>query len=230
MHILVSGAGIAGLAGALKLGADGHDVTVVERARHIRLDGTPVDIRGEAIRAVDKMGLLEKIRRRRLRMSESSQFVDGAGKPVARIAMAEFSDSDDDIEILREDLVRILADALPKAATIRFADSIQALTDCGPDVHVRFGSGRTGRYDLVLGAEELRSHGADHTVAFERYETRLRPHVTAAQQCVHRGRNHLLPDSWGAITARNNRLQIDERARGRDVAGSARPRFGQTAQ
>lgn len=153
MHILVSGAGIAGLASALELGADGHDVTVVERAREIRLDGTPVDIRGEAVKTVDAMGLLEKIRRQRLRMSESSQFVDAAGKPVARVAVSEMRDSDDDIEILRGDLVRILAEALPKAVTIGFGDSIQTLTDCGPDIHVRFGSGRTGRYDLVIGAD-----------------------------------------------------------------------------
>ncbi|CAA0082594.1 putative protein [Mycolicibacterium vanbaalenii] len=387
MHILVSGAGIAGLAGALELGSDGHDVTVVERARRIRLDGTPVDIRGEAIEAVTSMGLLEKIRQQRLRMSESSQFVDGAGKPVGRVAMAEMSDSDADIEILREDLVRILADALPQAVTIRFGDSIRTLTDCGPDVHVRFGSGRTGRYDLVLGAdgqhsvvrrlmfgpeqdhvrhlgvyfaladlpgqawsehvnsvynvpdrlagvfryktrtvavfqfrseplhydhqdldaqkaillaafadyrswkipqlldavraapdfffdaasqidlpcwhrgrvalvgdagycpaflsgrgtslaltgahvlaEELRSRGPDPIAAFERYETRLRPHVTAAQQHVHRGSDHLLPASWAAITARNNRLQSNEHARRRDAAGSARSGSGQPVQ
>ncbi len=34
MHILISGAGIAGFACALELGISGHDVTVVESARH----------------------------------------------------------------------------------------------------------------------------------------------------------------------------------------------------
>ncbi len=153
MHVLISGAGIAGLASALALGTRGHDVTVVEYARHFRLEGTPIDIRGDAIEIVDRMGLLEKIREQRLRMSESSQFVDGDGEPVARVPVAEISDSDDDIEILREDLVRILADALPEAVAIRFDDSIQTLTDYGGDVRVRFDSGRTGRYDLVLGAD-----------------------------------------------------------------------------
>jgi 2-polyprenyl-6-methoxyphenol hydroxylase-like FAD-dependent oxidoreductase len=129
VKILVSGAGIAGLACALELDTRGHDVTVVEYARHLRVTGTPIDIRGDAIEAADKMGLLEKIQKKRVRMSELTQFVDSRGESVARIPMAEISDSEDDIELLREDLVRILADALPDTAVIRFDESIETLTD-----------------------------------------------------------------------------------------------------
>ncbi|GAB2705003.1 FAD-dependent monooxygenase [Nocardia thraciensis] len=150
MNILISGAGIAGLACALEFGARGHDVAVVEYARGLRITGTPIDIRGDAIEAVDRMGLLARIRKQRIRMSEQTRFVDSAGAPVARIPLAEVNDSDDDLEILREDLVRILADALPDTAAIRFGESIESLTDDG---RVRFASGRTGRYDLVVGAD-----------------------------------------------------------------------------
>ncbi|MEO3974989.1 FAD-dependent monooxygenase [Streptomyces sp. CAU 1734] len=160
MHILISGAGIAGLAAARELGARGHDVTVVEHAHRLRLEGTPVDIRGDAIGAVDRMGLLARIREQRLRMSESSYFVDGDGEPVGRVPAADTSgaDEDADIEILREDLVRTLAEALPDTVTIRFADAVRSLTDDGGDgghdgVRVGFHSGRAGRYDLVVGAD-----------------------------------------------------------------------------
>ncbi|MEV6279708.1 FAD-dependent oxidoreductase [Nocardia sp. NPDC051832] len=152
MKILVSGAGIAGLASALELGRRGHDVTVVEAARQLRRTGTPIDIRGPAIEAVDRMGLLAQLQRHRVRMSEDTHFVDSAGEPVARIPMAEISDSADDIELLRADLVRVLAAALPDAAAIRFGDSIEQLSD-DDSVEVRFASGRTERYDLVLGAD-----------------------------------------------------------------------------
>ncbi len=175
MNILVSGAGIAGLACALELGTRGHNITVVEYARHLRLTGTPIDIRGDAIEAADRMGLLAKIRKQRVRMSELTQFVDSGGEPVARIPMAEVSDSDDDIELLREDLVRILADALPDTAAIRFGDSIETLTDGGVDgggVDVRFASGRTGRYDLVLGADG--QHSAVRRLVFGPEEDYLR--------------------------------------------------------
>lgn len=157
MKILVSGAGIAGLACALDLGARGHDVTVVEHARHLRVTGTPIDVRGDAIEVVDAMGLLAEIQGQRIRMSELNRFVDADGEPVASIPMAAVSDSDDDIEIARGDLVRILAGALPDAAAIRFGDSVEALTDDGDGVDVRFRSGRAERYDLVLGADGLHS-------------------------------------------------------------------------
>ncbi|QWB28541.1 MULTISPECIES: FAD-dependent monooxygenase [Streptomyces] len=176
--MLVSGAGIAGLACALELGTRGHDVTVVEYARRLRLNGTPIDIRGDAIEAVDGMGLRAEIQKRRVRMSELTRFVDSAGEPVARIPMAEVSDSDDDIELLREDLVRILAEALPDTAAIRFGDSIETLTDDGVSgggdggVDVRFASGRTGRYDLVLGADG--QHSAVRRLVFGPEEDYLR--------------------------------------------------------
>ncbi|CAM5689317.1 FAD-dependent monooxygenase [Streptomyces purpurascens] len=174
MNILVSGAGIAGLACARELGTRGHAVTVVEYARHLRLTGTPIDIRGDAIEAVDRMGLLARIQNQRVRMSELTQFVDSAGEPVARIPLAEISDSDDDIELLREDLVRILAEALPDTAAIRFGDSIETLTDNGVNggVDVRFASGRTGRYDLVLGADG--QHSAVRRLVFGPEEDHLR--------------------------------------------------------
>jgi 2-polyprenyl-6-methoxyphenol hydroxylase-like FAD-dependent oxidoreductase len=153
VKILVSGAGVAGLACALDLGTRGHDVTVVEYARGLRVKGTPIDIRGDAVQVVAEMGLLAEIRGQRVRMSELNQFVDADGRPVASIPMAAVSDSDDDIEITREDLVRILAGALPDTATIRFGDSIETLTDHGDGVEVAFRSGRAERYDLVLGAD-----------------------------------------------------------------------------
>lgn len=373
MHILISGAGIAGLASALELATRGHDITIVEFARHLRLEGTPVDVRGDAIATVAGMGLIEKVREQRLQMSESSHFVDSDGESVGRVPLAEMSDADD-IEILREDLMRILVDALPDAVTIRFDDSIQLLNDDGGEVRVRFGSGRTGQYDLVLGADGqhsavrrlvfgpdegflrhlgvyfalaeypseaqsdcanaiynvpgrmagifryagktvavLQFHSepvdhdhrdrdaqkkiltdafagyrswripelldaaradprlyftsasqidlsswhrgrvvlvgdagycpsflsgrgtslaltgaqflaeeigwcgnrptAEHTSAFERYEARLRPHVSVAHKSVHRGRDHLVPATWAAIAARNERVQGTEHAR-----------------
>ncbi|GAA4939588.1 FAD-dependent monooxygenase [Streptomonospora halophila] len=172
MRILVSGAGIAGLAAALELGERGSEVTVVEYEDQLRLAGTPIDIRGDANEVVERMGLLAKIRERRLRMTESTWFVDGDGEPVARVPVDQINDSDDDIEILRADLVRVLADALPDTAAIRFGDSIEALDDDGDGVGVRFASGRTGRYDLVLGADG--QHSAVRGLAFGPEEDFLR--------------------------------------------------------
>jgi 2-polyprenyl-6-methoxyphenol hydroxylase-like FAD-dependent oxidoreductase len=169
MDVLVSGAGVAGLACALELGTRGDDVTVVEFARSLRLAGTPIDIRGAAIEAVDRMGLLATIRAHRVRMSEQTEFVDGAGEPVARIPLADISDTGDDIELLREDLMRTLADALPDRVAIRFGDSVETVTEDGD---VRFASGCSGRYDLVIGADG--QHSAVRRLVFGPDENFLR--------------------------------------------------------
>ena len=153
MNILVSGAGMAGLSAALGLAARGHGVTVVERASHFRVNGSPIDVRGDAIGVVAEMGLLQEVRERRVRMSELSQFVDGDGTPVARLPMREVGDSDDDVEIAREDLANVLVDALPPDVAIRFRDSVESLVDDGAGVDVRFESGDTARFDLVVGAD-----------------------------------------------------------------------------
>src|ERR1700685_1554200 len=92
MRILVSGAGMAGLSAGITLGSTGHDVTIVERANHLRVNGSPIDIRGDAIKIADKMGVLDDIRARRVDMSERVQFVDSGGGFLAERPRSELKD------------------------------------------------------------------------------------------------------------------------------------------
>lgn len=165
MRILVSGAGIAGLSTAIDLGADGHEVTVVERANHLRINGSPIDIRGdEAIRIADKMGVLGEILDRRVDMTERVQFVDGQGAVVAEPPLGEINDSADDIEIPREDLTNILYNHLGPSVEVRFEESIVELAEHDRGVDIRFASGKRDRYDLVAGADGM--HSAVRRLAF----------------------------------------------------------------
>ncbi len=157
MDVLISGAGVAGLSAAVNLGARGHRVTLVERSGHFRVNGSPIDVRGDAIVVTAKMGLLDQIRAESVRMTAHGVFVDADGAVLAPLPVAEIQDSHDDIEIAREDLARILVDALPQDATVVFHESVEAIADDGAAVDVRFASGRTGRYDLLIGADGLHS-------------------------------------------------------------------------
>jgi 2-polyprenyl-6-methoxyphenol hydroxylase-like FAD-dependent oxidoreductase len=156
VRILVSGAGVAGLSTAINLGADGHDVTLVERADHLRVNGSPIDIRGDSIDVADRMGVLDEIRERRIDMTERVQFVDRHGAVVAELP-EDIGDSPDDIEIPREDLTRILHRHLGPSAQLRFGESISAIDDGDRGVDVRFTSGIVDRYDLVVGADGMHS-------------------------------------------------------------------------
>lgn len=77
MRILVSGAGMAGLSAGINLGNAGHAVTIVERAQHLRVNGSPIDIRGESLAVARRMGVLDEILARQVDMTQRTCFVDG---------------------------------------------------------------------------------------------------------------------------------------------------------
>ncbi|WP_019971401.1 FAD-dependent monooxygenase [Mycobacterium sp. 141] len=159
MKVLVVGAGVAGLGVGLNLGRSGHDVMIIERANHLRTNGSPIDVRGDAIATVRKMGLLDAVLNARISMSQQSVFVDADGQVTAQLPWTSrvVSDSDDDIEIAREDLANILADALPSNVALRMSDSVTSLSEVDEGVDVVFSSGGTGRFDFVVGADGLHS-------------------------------------------------------------------------
>ncbi|MFC3890912.1 FAD-dependent monooxygenase [Lentzea rhizosphaerae] len=156
MKILVSGAGVAGLSLGRVLGVRGHQVTIVERADRLRGNGSPIDVRGDAIEVAAKMGILPAIRDARIRMTEQVHFVDENGTAVGRLP-ADIGDSPADIEIAREDLSRILADALPDVVDLRLSESVTTIADNDGRVDVRFASGGSESFDLVLGADGMHS-------------------------------------------------------------------------
>ncbi|MFG1926456.1 FAD-dependent monooxygenase [Cryptosporangium sp. NPDC048952] len=156
MNILVSGAGVAGLSLGRDLGMRGHSVTIVERADQLRGNGSPIDVRGDAIDVAQKMGLLSAIRDARIRMTEQVHFVDENGTAVGRLP-DDIGDSPDDIEIAREDLARILADALPVTVALRLGESIESVAERDDRVDVGFASGGSEGFDLVLGADGMHS-------------------------------------------------------------------------
>ncbi|UOX93097.1 FAD-dependent monooxygenase [Amycolatopsis sp. FBCC-B4732] len=157
MKILVSGAGAAGLCAGIDLARAGHVVEIVERANHLRVNGSPIDVRGDALETAERMGILDAVLERRITMTERTTFVDRFGAPVASLAMEEINESSDDVELPREDLMLILRQALPEQVDLRFEESIAALAEDGDRVAVTFASGRAAAYDIVVGADGVHS-------------------------------------------------------------------------
>lgn len=157
MKILISGAGAAGLCAGINLARAGHIVEIVEHANHLRVNGSPIDVRGEAIETARKMGILEAVKGHRITMTEQTVFIDSSGAPVAPLPTEEINDDPDDIELPREDLMIILRQALPAQVDLRFEESIAALVDEGDRVAVEFASGRESEYDMVIGADGVHS-------------------------------------------------------------------------
>ncbi|UNO38522.1 FAD-dependent monooxygenase [Streptomyces sp. MST-110588] len=157
--VLISGAGIAGLALAHRLSHHGYAPTVVERAPAVRAGGQAIDVRGVALDVLERMNLLDQARRARTRMRGMSM-LDGEGNELWRSTEMTFSSGrldSEDIELLREDLTQLLYRNMPEGVEYLFGDSISALQEEPHGVRVGFEGGGSRMFDLVVGADGLRS-------------------------------------------------------------------------
>jgi 2-polyprenyl-6-methoxyphenol hydroxylase-like FAD-dependent oxidoreductase len=173
-NVLISGASIAGPALAFWLTRYGIKTTVVEKSSSLRGGGYPIDIRGTALDAVERMGLYPQMRAAHVD-SQSIAFVDEHGEVIAKIDPEAVTGGvrGRDVEIRRGDIATILYAATKDKANYKFNDSIASLDEQAAGVDVKFASGDTGTYDIVIGADGLHSNTRSmifgHESQFEKY-------------------------------------------------------------
>ncbi|HEU5023745.1 MAG TPA: FAD-dependent monooxygenase [Spirillospora sp.] len=158
--ILISGASIGGPALAYWLQRYGFEVTIVEVTQGLRGGGQAIDVRGPALEVAERMGILDLIRERRVQMRGMSM-VDADGNELYRSEERTITAGDldsPDIEILRDDLSHLIADAAGTGVEYLFGDSIAALDQDGDGVRVTFRSGTVRTFDLVVGADGAHSN------------------------------------------------------------------------
>ncbi|RFU48547.1 FAD-dependent monooxygenase [Paraburkholderia sp. DHOC27] len=158
--ILISGAGVTGLALAYWLDRAGFSTTLVERSPEFRRGGQAIDIRGVALDVTEAMGLLDAARDLRTQLKGMST-LDADGNEKERTEERTFSagrlDSDD-IELFRDDLCELLMSALSERVEILYDDSIRSVDDRGDRVFVTFASGASKDFDLLVGADGVYSN------------------------------------------------------------------------
>ncbi|MCC3766203.1 FAD-dependent monooxygenase [Streptomyces sp. UNOC14_S4] len=197
MSVLISGASIGGPTLAYWLDRYGFKVTVVERAAGLRPGGQAIDVRGPALEVAERMGVLDELRRQSTALRGMS-FVDGDGKELYRTtehtASGGMIDSPD-VEILRDDLARILFTAGGSGIEYLFDDSIATLEQDDNEVRVVFDSGTERAFDLVVGADGV--HSTTRRLVFGPEEHHLR-HL-GSYLGVWSVPNHLGLDHWEVI-------------------------------
>ncbi|KAK2035272.1 oxidoreductase [Colletotrichum zoysiae] len=155
--VLISGGGISGSAVAFWLAKLGHDVTIVERSPGLRAQGQQIDLRGQGIEVIRRMGLEQSIRAKVVNEAGLT-FVNTKGKPRATfeanktgVGSQSFTS---EFEIMRGDLVRILFEkAKDLGVKYVFGVSIESLEQDSDSVTVRLSDGTTTTYDLLVGAD-----------------------------------------------------------------------------
>lgn len=156
LNILICGGGIAGPALAFWLAKGGHQVTIVERFPALRATGAQVDLRGQGIEAVKRMGLFDKVKNHLVDEAGVS-FVNAQGKAQATI-MANTSGKGaqsltSEYEIMRGDMVRILYDATKDNVKYIFGKTVERFEQDEKQVLVTFSDGTSDTFDILVGAD-----------------------------------------------------------------------------
>jgi len=157
MKVLIVGAGIAGPTLAYWLCRGGHDVTLVERAPELRRGGYLIDFWGAGFDVAERMGIVPELHRRGYVLT-AARAVDRNGRRVASVKPSAFLGlSKRYVSIARSDLAAVIYGALDDTVELILDDTVHSLVDDDDRVRVTFESGQVRDFDLVVGADGLRS-------------------------------------------------------------------------
>lgn len=159
--VLVVGAGLAGAATAIRLAEAGVAVDLVEIKPETTALGSGITLQGNALRELRTLGVWEQVQAAGYAFDTTGiRAPDPNGTVVAEIADAKTGGPDLPavMGMPRPELARILVDrATEVGVKVRFGTTHTDLHQDDAGVDVTFSDGSTGRYDLVVGADGLRS-------------------------------------------------------------------------
>lgn len=152
--VLVSGASFAGLTTAWWMNKMGYSVTIVEIGNHLKMGGTPVDIKDSTVDIVKRMGLFEQIKANRLHLKKWD-FKNADDITESSILLDELPDNGFEIE--RDTLLNMLFDTIKSDVDFKFNNSITALNETEEHIEATFKDGTKQNYDLVVGCDGIHS-------------------------------------------------------------------------
>lgn len=162
---VIVGAGIAGLATALRLGQDGWRTVVVERAPTRRSSGYMVNLLGMGYDAAERLGLLPALSAHDLGLFTSVLVrADGRAKFTVPSAITEAALGKRTMSVFRGDLESTLYEAVRNRTEIRFGTTIASIDQDTDRVRVVLSDGTTQHADLLVGADGV--HSATRTAMF----------------------------------------------------------------
>ncbi len=158
-RIVIIGGGFSGMSAAIELRKRGAEVDLVELDPGWRNYGAGISLGGATLRAFRQLGILQPF----LEQGSATDNVElrlphgpvVATLPTPRIAGPDVPGGG---AIMRPVLARILADATRAAGVnVRLGCTFTTIEQHQDGVDVSFTDGQRGRYDLVIGADGLRS-------------------------------------------------------------------------
>lgn len=156
-NILISGGGIAGLTAAKLLYAQGHHVTVIDKAACFSKAGFLLSLKSFGVSIIDELGLRKKL----LEQSSPSEYVsfwEANDQLIQHISYEKISQNTErSVLISRGGLHHVLYEDIKNKIAVRFNTTISGLVRNQETTLVSLSSGEALAADLVIIAEGLRS-------------------------------------------------------------------------
>lgn len=160
LHIIIVGAGIAGLAAGLGFKQTGHDVTILEQVHQIAEVGAGIQLAPNAARILARFGVLEAALRDATLLEKNSlrRYADDEELGTAPLMPAVGQKYGAPLSVIhRGDLQRVLLEATKKAGvTIRTATKVVAV-DANFSARVQTQNGEWVEGDVVIAADGIKS-------------------------------------------------------------------------
>jgi 2-polyprenyl-6-methoxyphenol hydroxylase-like FAD-dependent oxidoreductase len=156
---LVIGGGITGSVLSLALAQRGVRVDLAEITRDWHGVGHGITLQGNALAALQRVGVLPEVLRRgvpfdtlRMRQADGTLIAE---LPTPRTGGADLPAT---LGALRSDLQAVLRDRVYAAGVnVRLGLTVRAVTSDAAHAHAEFTDGTAGDYDLIAGADGIRS-------------------------------------------------------------------------
>ena len=176
MHVLISGAGIAGLTMAFWLHRHGHEITIVEKSPSLCDAGYMIDFYGSGYDVAEKMNLLPDLEAIHYPIPHLA-FIDEQGRERYSIRYTSFRSLLDNrhFNFMRGDLEKVLYEKVKDNIQMRFGTTVSSFQQCdsGDKVQGTLSDGSTTEFDLLIGADGLHSQirklGFGDESQFERF-------------------------------------------------------------
>ncbi len=152
--VLISGASFAGLTTAYWMNKMGYKVTIVEIGNHLKMGGTPVDIKNETVNIVKRMEIFEQIKAQRIG-PEKWEFKNS--DDVSEKTVLIEKQPDNEFEIERDILLNILFNLIKDDVNFIFNKSITSLNEKEDCIEVAFKDGSKNQFELVFGCDGIHS-------------------------------------------------------------------------
>jgi 2-polyprenyl-6-methoxyphenol hydroxylase-like FAD-dependent oxidoreductase len=159
-NVLVVGGGAAGCAAAILFARDGAAVDLIEVKPDLSALGSGITVQGNALRVLRQLGVWDEVAAAGYAFNTVGlRAPDGTLLVELEDARTGGPDLPATVGMYRPVLARILTDAAVAAgAKLRYATTVRSFSQDADGVDVTFSDGTTSRYDLVVGADGVRSH------------------------------------------------------------------------